>query len=155
MNPTQHHIATSIGLLILRLGMGGYMLTHGIGKLKMVRDGQFAEFGGHLGLSPTLSLLLVTFAEFLCAILVMAGLVTRLAAVPIVFTMAVAAFIVHGSDPWTMGYAAELFFKGASKFPVAKQLPLMFAIAFLALVFTGPGRFSLDALLWPRRKRRR
>jgi uncharacterized membrane protein YphA (DoxX/SURF4 family) len=30
----------------------------------------------------------------------------------------------------------------------------MYAIAFIALAFTGPGAFSLDHLLWPRLQRK-
>jgi putative oxidoreductase len=127
----------SIGLLILRLGMGGYLLTHGWGKLQMLRNGD--EFGDPIGLGSGLSLVLVTFAEFLCAILVMAGLVTRAAAVPIVVAMAVAAFVAHGSDPWTMAAA-----QGGGN----KQPALMYLVAFAALIFTGPGRFSIDALIF-------
>jgi len=68
---------------------------------------------------------------------------TRFAAAPVVFTMIVAAFVVHGSDPWTMG-------AGASKEPA-----LLFAFVFLALIFTGAGKFSVDGLLWPAYRKRR
>ena len=65
--------------------------------------------------------------------------------------MCVAAFVAHGSDPWTMSKAAELFFSGASKSWASKQPALMFATVFLALIFTGAGRYSVDALLAKRR----
>lgn len=128
-------LVTSLGLLILRVGTGGYMMTHGWGKLKWVLDGDFDRMGSVMGMPPTLSLLLAVFGEFVCALLVVLGLGTRLAAVPVVITMAVAAFIVHASDPWTMG-------GGASKEPA-----MLFLIPFLALVFTGAGAFSLDSLI--------
>jgi putative oxidoreductase len=135
----------SVGLLVLRLGMGGYMMTHGWGKVQMVLNRQFDQLGDPIGLGNTLSLILATGAEFFCALLVVIGLGTRVAAIPVVITMGVAAFIVHGNDPWTMG-------AGASKEPA-----LLFLTAFLTLVFTGGGRFSFDALIvpwWQRRKRR-
>jgi putative oxidoreductase len=134
----------SVGLLILRLGMGGYMMTHGWGKLQMVINRQFDQFGDPIGLGNTLSLILAMLAEFFCALLVLIGLGTRVAAVPVVLTMGVAAFVVHASDPWTMG-------GGASKEPA-----LLFLTGFLALVFLGGGRFSFDALIvpwWKKRKR--
>lgn len=134
-------LTRSIGLLILRLGVGGFMLTHGWGKLQMMLAGDFDQFGDPIGLGSGPSLVLVFFAEFVCALLVIIGLATRIAAVPIVFAMAVAAFVVHGSDPWTMG-------PGASKEPA-----LLFLSAFLALFFTGAGRISVDALIWSRRER--
>jgi putative oxidoreductase len=136
----RHDLVTSTGLLILRLGMGGFMAAHGWGKVPMLTAGEFEKFGDPIGLGNALSLILVVFAEFVCALLVMAGLATRLAAVPIVVTMAVAAFVVHRADPWTMLQAA-----GASKEPA-----LLFLTAFLTVMFTGAGRFSLDAVLFSR-----
>lgn len=142
----------SIGLLILRIGIAGYMVTHGWGKLQMVLAAQYDMFGDPIGLGNRASLLLVMFAEFICALLVLIGAGTRFAAIPIVITMGVAAFVAHGSDPWTMGKAAELFFSGASKSWASKQPALMFAAVFLALVFTGAGRYSVDGWIAARRK---
>jgi putative oxidoreductase len=143
---------TSIGLLILRLGLGGCLAAHGWAKVQMVMGGEFEAFGDPIGLGSTASLLLVTFAEFVCSLLVLAGLATRVAAVPVVITMGVAAFVAHGGDPWTMGRGAELFMSGAAQSWASKQPALMFLIAFLALIFTGAGRYSVDGLL--RRRRR-
>ncbi len=143
--------ATSIGLLILRLGVGGYMLTHGFGKVQMVLAGQYDQMGNPIGLGPVLSLWLVAFAEFVCALLVVFGLATRLAAIPLVIAMAVAAFIVHGSDPWSMETAAAKFFAGESEFPVAREAAMLYLIPFLALAFTGAGKYSLDARIFGHR----
>lgn len=144
----------SLGLLILRVGMGGFMASHGRGKLQMLLDGKFVDFGDPIGLGPVPSLYLVTFAEFLCALLVVVGLWTRFAAVPVVIAMGVAAFVVHGHDPWTMGKGAELFFAGKAKMWSSKEPALLFLSAFLALVFTGAGRISLDAMVRGRRRGR-
>lgn len=144
MDAKRQDLTNSIGLLILRIGFGGYMLTHGWGKFLQLLRGDFA-FADPLGMSSIVgepfaqgaSLFLAAGAEFFCAILVVFGAATRFAAAPIVFTMLVAAFVVHGSDPWTMG-------PGASKEPA-----LLFASAFLALIFTGAGKFSVDGIVWP------
>ncbi len=130
---------TSLGLLILRLGIGGFMLSHGWGKAQMLINGQADKFGDPIGLGSALSLILMVIAEFVCAILVMIGFATRLAAIPVVIGMAVAAFKVHANDPWTMQGG------GGSKEPA-----LLFLIPFLALVFTGAGKFSVDGLIWRR-----
>lgn len=137
----------SIGLLILRLGMGGYMATHGWGKLQMLINGQADQFGDPIGLGPGLSLFLVTVAEFFCALAIVPGLATRLAAIPPVLAMAVAAFVAHGGDPWTMSEAAQLFFAGESESWASKEPALIFLTGFLTLIFTGAGRFSLDELI--------
>lgn len=140
-------VSASIGLLILRLGMGGFMMTHGWGKALMLKNGQAEMMGDPIGIGPMASLVLVTFAEFVCAFLIVIGLGTRLAAIPLVFAMGVAAFVAHGSDPWTMSAAAEAFFKGESESWASKEPALLFLIPFLALLFTGPGRISFDALI--------
>ena len=155
MNAQTREQLNSIGLLILRLGVGGFILTHGWGKLQMVIDGNFDQFADPIGLGNTVSLLLATGAEFFCALLVMIGLVTRIAAVPLVITMFVAAFIVHGGDPWTMGAAAELYQTGKADSWSSKEPALLFLFPFLALIFTGPGRLSIDALLNQRRHQSR
>lgn len=141
----------SLGLLILRLGIGGYLLTHGMGKLQMVLGGQFDQFPDPIGLGGGLSLVLVTVAEFLCALLVMAGLGTRYAAGVIVISMAVAVFVAHGGDPWTMGRGYELYMAEEADSWASKEPALLYLIPALALVFTGAGRFSLDALIGWRR----
>lgn len=125
----------SIGLLILRVGIGGFMATHGWGKVQMVFDGKFDEFNDPIGLGNKLSLIMAASAEFLGAALVILGCGTRFAAAAVVFTMGVAAFVVHANDPWTMG-------EGKSKEPA-----LLFLIPFLTLIFTGAGKFSIDALI--------
>ncbi|MEX2672320.1 MAG: DoxX family protein [Phycisphaeraceae bacterium] len=147
MNATRQQLMTSVGLLILRLGIGGYMLTHGWGKLKLLLAGEFDALGDPVGLGAPATLVLLVLAEFVCALLVVVGLATRLAAVPLVIAMAVAAFLAHGSDPWTTEQAVGLFMAGETDFPLSKQPALMFLIPFLALIFTGPGGFSIDALL--------
>lgn len=144
----------SIGLLTLRLGIGGFMLLHGWGKLQMLQAGEFEKFADPIGLGNKLSLVMATLAEVGGSILVILGLGTRLAAIPLAFTMLVAAFVAHGNDPWTMGEGAKLFMTGAAKSWASKEPALLFLIPFLALIFTGPGCISIDALIaswWKRR----
>jgi putative oxidoreductase len=120
---------TSLGLLLVRVGAGGIMLLgHGWGKL--IGFSEVAErFPDPLGLgSSTLSLALAVFAEFFCAAAVVAGFATRFAAAPLVVTMLVAAFVIHADDPWAK-----------------KELALLYAVPFVALIFTGAGKFSFDA----------
>lgn len=155
MEMQRQDLTGSIGLLVLRLGLGGYLLTHGWGKLQMMLAGDFGKFGDPIGLGSSLSLALVTTAEFFCALAVMFGLATRLAAAMIVFSMAVAAFVAHGADPWTMEEAALRFMSGASKSWASREPALLYLIPFLALVFTGAGSLSLDGLIRHRRHERR
>ena len=154
MEAERKEMSASIGLLFLRLGIGGYLITHGWGKVQMLLAGGAETFGDPIGLGSTLSLALVTTSEFLCALLIVLGLATRLAAVPVVISMAVAAFVIHAGDPWTMEAAANAFFSGASKTWFSKEPALLYLIPFLSLVFTGGGKISLDGLIAVRRNQR-
>lgn len=144
METAWQRLGNSTGLLILRLGIGAYMLTHGWGKLQMLLGGQYDKFPDPIGFGAAVSLVLIVLAEFVCAILVMAGFATRLATIPVVIGMAVAALWAHGSDPWTAAEAAAI------NSPKSKEPAILFLICFLALLFTGPGKFSIDGLFWRR-----
>ncbi|MEZ4796149.1 MAG: DoxX family protein [Flavobacteriaceae bacterium] len=114
------------GLLILRVGVSALMLTHGYGKLlQLFKDP--TDFGDPIGLGPVISLILTVIGEFVAPILIIIGYKTKLAAIPALITMLVAAFVVHAADP--IG---------------TKEKALFYAVAFLALAFTGAGKYSLD-----------
>lgn len=121
---------TDIGLLILRLGVGCFMLFgHGWGKLASFAD-KADTWADPIGLGPTVSLSLAIFAEFFCSLAIIVGVGTRAAAIPLLITMLVAAGIVHADDPWGK-----------------KEFALLYGWAFAALIFAGAGRYSLDALI--------
>jgi putative oxidoreductase len=115
-----------IGLILLRLGFSGMMLTHGIPKLINLLQGNM-EFGDPLGVGSTLSLILTVIGEAICPILIIIGFKTRYAAIPTVITMAVAAFLVHGADPLAR-----------------KELALLYLFAFLVIALLGAGKYSID-----------
>ena len=115
-----------LGLLLLRFVSGGIMLTHGYQKLIKISELK-SGFPDPLGVGSDISLYLTIFAELLCAALLVIGLFTRLALVPLIVTMVVAFFIIHAKDP--LG---------------EKELALFYLVAYTTLLFTGPGKFSLD-----------
>jgi len=124
----------SVGLLVFRVVFGGFMLFgHGWSKLMSFSEAM-SKFPDPLGIGSELSMGCAIFSEVVCSVLVILGLATRVAVFPLVFTMAVAALMVHGGDPLFMGDGA------------AKEPALVYLTAFLLLFFTGPGNFSLDAL---------
>jgi putative oxidoreductase len=122
LNQTSIHLA----LLILRLATGGFMLTHGFPKLQRLLQGNF-QFGDPIGLGPEVSLVLAVFAEFFCSILIILGLGTRLAVIPLIVTMSVAAFISHSADPFAR-----------------KELALFYLVSYVVLLFAGSGKISAD-----------
>ena len=89
-----------------------------------------ATFPDPLGIVSSASLGMAIFAEIACAFGVATGFLFRLALVPLVITMFVAAFIIHGQDPFQK-----------------QELALAYLAAYVALLFTGPGRFSLDSFM--------
>ncbi|MCF8259741.1 MAG: DoxX family protein [Melioribacteraceae bacterium] len=114
---------------ILRVSLSTMMLTHGIPKLTKLLSGNFG-FADPIGLGSTVSLFLAVGAEFFCSILVMIGYKVRMSSIPLIITMAVAAFIVHASDPWKKQEFALLYFFG-----------------FIVIALLDSGRFSLDSFL--------
>lgn len=118
-----------ISLLILRVCTAAYIMMHGIPKLMRMLEGDFS-FGDPIGIGPAASLVLVTFAEVICALLVMLGALTRAALIPLIFAMLVVVFIVNAGEPIT-----------------DRELPLFFLSTFSVLFLTGPGRYSLDYLI--------
>ena len=49
------------------------------------------------------------------------------AMIPMIFTMCIAFFVVHGSDPFAV-----------------KELAFIYLVVFILLYIAGPGKFSLD-----------
>lgn len=119
-----------LALLGLRLVLGLTMIfAHGLGKLQNYSE-RAATWADPIGLGPELSLALAIFAEVGCSLLLVLGAVTRLAVIPLIVTMAVAFFIVHGGDEWKL-----------------RELSFIYLAGFSALFFLGAGRFSVDGLL--------
>ena len=118
-----------LSLLLVRLAAGGFMFSHGFGKLQKLVNGSF-EFGDPIGLGPEISLGLTVFAEILCAFFILIGLFTRVAAVPRIITMFVAVFIVHDGDPFGK-----------------KELGLFYLFNYLVLFLSGSGKYSVDKLI--------
>lgn len=119
-------LANDLGLLFLRIVSGAVMLTHGYPKFQKILSGDL-KFGDPIGLGEIPSLYLSTFAEFLCAILVIIGLYTRLSLIPLIINMSVAFFIAHAADDFG-----------------TKEKSLLFLGMFIVIFLTGPGRFSID-----------
>lgn len=122
--------ALGLGLLLIRLGFGSALMLKGFDKLQNFNAILAKGFLDPFGLGPKASLALVIFAEFFCSILVGIGLLTRLAAIPIVITMCVALFKAHHGHFYGDGQAAGLML-----------------VSFLTLLITGPGKFSVDKAL--------
>jgi putative oxidoreductase len=122
--------ASDVGLLVLRLGGFAMISTFHV-RPKIVRfDEELASFPDPLGIGHGPSFVLALASEGLCAALVAAGFLTRLAVLPILFTMAMV--LVLGARG----------FSGADV-----QGALLYALPYAALGLLGPGAYSVDAVL--------
>ena len=118
----------SIGLLVLRVGVSG-LLLFGHGLSKVTRLAELSKvFPDPLHVGSAMSLGMTVFAEVLCTLFVALGLFTRFAVMPLIVMFLVLVFIHHASDPWKQ-----------------KELAMVFLVPFVALFFTGPGKFALDS----------
>ena len=121
--------AFSTAVFILRITVGALMLNHGYNKLVHFADMQ-PKFMNFLGLGNTVSLSMVIFAEFFCSVFLILGLFTRLACIPLIVATSVALFYAHHGQIFGDGEHAALYLVG-----------------YVALLFTGPGKMSVDRLI--------
>ncbi|MGO4290974.1 DoxX family protein [Chitinophaga sp. RAB17] len=121
--------AVSFSMLVLRLVFGGMILMHGWPKL-INFTAKMNSFPDPLGVGHKISLGMTVFAEVFCAVLLIMGLLTRLASIPLVICMSVIIFMIQAHKPLD-----------------EKELPVFFLAAFVTLLFTGPGKFSIDGAL--------
>lgn len=127
ISPNQRFL--SLGLLFLRVLVGITMLTHGLAKLTSFSE-LSSTFPDPIGLGGTLSLVMIICAEVGCSIFLIVGAFTRLATIPLIFSMLVVLLVVHGSDLFQV-----------------KELPLLYLGVYIFLFFTGAGKISLDSIL--------
>lgn len=128
-------IYVDIVLLVVRLFVGFAMLSHGFPKLQQLLEGGEIKFFDFMGLGPTVSLVLTVFAEFVCSILLILGLFTRVATGVLIFTMTIAAFVVHGAD---------VFEK--------RELSLLYLSVYLLIISFGAGKISVDYMIEKRKR---
>ena len=118
-------------IFLLRTVSGLFMLFgHGLPKLNRLISGGEINFSDPLGIGVLPSLVLATFAEFFCSILLILGVFTRAFLIPLIVTMSVAAFIRHGGDPFSQ-----------------MEKALLFLLIFLILFVFGPGKYSLGRFI--------
>lgn len=134
-NSNSGSILKDIVVLAVRVFIGFAMLSHGFPKLQMLLAGGKIEFFDFMGMGPQISLILTVFAEFVCSILLILGLFTRVSLGFLIFTMVIAAFVVHGADPLEK-----------------REMSLVYLSVYLLLMVVGAGKVSVDHMI-ERRKR--
>lgn len=99
--------------------------THGWEKL-INFSAKAAEFPDPLGVGPVISLGLCVFAEFFCSSAILLGFATRWATIPAIINIAVAAFVIHGHDPFEK-----------------KEKAILYLIGYVVIALLGPGKYAL------------
>ncbi len=112
--------------LFLRIIFSGMMLIHGMDKMLSFSVLK-SSFPPSIGLSSEWSLIMIILVEVGCSLLVLLGLLTRLAVLPLMFAMIIAAFFTF--SPVTIGVV---------------ELPMLYFAGFFFLLLAGPGRYSID-----------
>lgn len=136
-NPGSYPNNINLALFLLRVAAGVFMLTHGMGKFSTLFGGGPLSFTDPIGIGEPASLVLAVFAEVLCSILLIFGIATRFAAIPLLITMLVAVFIVHANDEFG-----------------TKELPSFYLVIYLFLAITGAGKFSFDHWIYQNIRRK-
>lgn len=118
-----------ISLLLSRLLFGLLFIMHGLTKINDF--GQMAlAFPDPLDVGSEISLILAIFGEVFCSVLLIFGLLTRLALIPMIFTMCIAFFVIHAGDPFS-----------------AKELSFIYLTTFIIIWVSGAGKYSLDYMI--------
>lgn len=139
-----------VGLLSLRLLLGWEYWESGVTKLR--GENWFTHIQGDFpfpfnAMPAAFNWHLATWAEIVGALAIVIGLGTRAFSGMLIVLTLVAAYAVHFPDQWTgladflKGYA--ITDKGHGNY----KLAAIFTAMLLPLVFLGPGRLSMDALI--------
>jgi putative oxidoreductase len=124
----------NLALALIRIVVGAVFLTHGLQKVFVFHYAGVAGMFQQMGIPlPGVSAALAMTAETLGGLLLLVGLYTRLAAIPVAFTMLVAIAQVH--------FAHGFFAQGGGF-----EYPLTLLVANIALVIGGGGAWALDNL---------
>jgi putative oxidoreductase len=74
--------------------------------------------------------MLTIFAELVCSFALIFGILQRIVLIPMIITMCVAFFVVHGGDAFAV-----------------KELSFIYLVVFVGLYITGPGKYSFDSTI--------
>jgi putative oxidoreductase len=120
---------SDLGLLIIRVTLGGIIFFHGFHKLTHSLDEQIGDLVS--GGLPGQLIYFVYVSEVLAPVLIVLGVLTRLSCLSIIATMIVIFYVL----PFPIGLDAH----GA----LTIESQLFFLLLPTALFFTGPGRYTL------------
>ena len=126
--PKAESTKTSLLFLVSRLVFGLTFASHGFDKLQHFAD-TAAHFPAPFGWSGEVAVSLSIFGELVCGLAFVFGFLTRLALLPMIFTMIVAFTTVHGGSVSN------------------GELAFLYLVIFVLSWFAGAGKFSVDGII--------
>ena len=121
--------AFNFGMLVLRIATGLLLANHGYTKLMKFSALKY-KFMNFMHLGSTISLSLIIFAELICGVLLILGLFTRFACIPIIIGMGVVVFVASNG---------HIFAEG--------ERGMIFLAATITILLCGPGKISVDGMI--------
>jgi putative oxidoreductase len=129
-------------LLAIRLYWGWQFFDDGRGKLQNLD--RVTQYFTSLNIpEPRLNVILAASTQCVCGLMLAAGLLTRFASIPLIGVMCV-AYLTAESD------SLHTIFSNPDKF--VTRDPFLFLYAAVIVFAFGPGRISLDALIFREKK---
>ena len=127
--PAKSCSAQASGILLAsRMIFGGLLFSHGIAKWSNF-DTMSTMFPDPLGIGSSASLSLAIFGEVICSLGFIVGAFYRLALIPMIFTMCIAFFVIHGADPFAV-----------------KELALVYLAIFVLMYIAGKCQYPFDSM---------
>ena len=140
-----HQKSVDLGLLLLRFAVGLMLfIGHGMNKLSQIGTDAAGNFISVFGLSPQLCHFMAASAEGIGSILIIFGLFTRFSAFVLTFSMWIAAFIASANFPFFPQWIPSSAIEYKTLMTPFKEYALLYGSVFLALIFTGAGKYSID-----------
>ncbi len=119
------------GLALIRWTVGAFLIYHGWEIFSEAKMNEYLKWDSFKHSTGKLMVYSGKAAELIAGILFVLGLFTRIAAL---LTIGVMCYIT--------------FFLGHGKIWYEDQYPFLFILLALVFIFTGPGNFSLDKLIF-------
>lgn len=121
-----------LGLLMLRLSIGGLMGLHGAHKMVFGFQ-EIREMLVQKGL-PEFIWIGVPITELLGPVLLVFGVLSRLSGLGIALVMVMAIYMAHAQEAFAISEYGGL----------ATELNMLYLFGGLTIFFTGPGRYALS-----------